>query len=226
MNWSEAHPDVGLFFVTSSGLASGNHRSEALCHAMFEVIERDCEWRWEWMSTTAHRARELDGDTVDSPMLRQLLDQFARAEVSVRMWDMTSKVGVPAYRCTIDDAGPLGRSGPYYGSGCHLSTEIALSRALTEAAQSRLTFIAGSRDDLYPSCYEPAKHPAPRGRVGPPTLSFRERRSPRLGSTFEDDLQTTLRLLDDAGFPRVIAVDHTKAEVRDSGRDGYRPWLA
>jgi ribosomal protein S12 methylthiotransferase accessory factor len=34
------------------------------------------------------------------------------------------------------------------GAGCHLDRTIALCRALTEAAQSRLTAIAGSRDDL------------------------------------------------------------------------------
>ena len=33
--------------------------------------------------------------------------------------------------------------------GCHPDRGIALSRALTEAAQCRLTWIASSRDDLY-----------------------------------------------------------------------------
>ena len=116
MHWSRSHPDDGLLFVTSSGLASGNHRSEALCHAMFEVIERDCERRWERMSPAAQRSRELDADTVDPPVLRGLLDQFAGAGVSVRMWDMTSEVGIPAFGCSIDEAGPLGRTGPTTGS--------------------------------------------------------------------------------------------------------------
>lgn len=34
------------------------------------------------------------------------------------------------------------------GSGCHTDPHIALARAITEAAQSRLTCIAGTRDDL------------------------------------------------------------------------------
>ena len=176
MHWSRSHPDDGLLFVTSSGLASGNHRSEALCHAMFEVIERDCERRWERMSPAAQRSRELDAGTVDPPVLRGLLDQFAGAGVSVRMWDMTSEVGIPAFGCSIDEAGPLGRTGPYDGFGCHLSAEIALSRAMTEAAQSRLTFIAGSRDDLYPSCYESTNHSTPRPPIPPPTRRFQQRR--------------------------------------------------
>ncbi|MFB8235490.1 YcaO-like family protein [Kitasatospora purpeofusca] len=36
----------------------------------------------------------------------------------------------------------------FAGAGCHTDPHIALSRALTEAAQSRLTCIAGTRDDL------------------------------------------------------------------------------
>ncbi|MGW0916489.1 YcaO-like family protein [Streptomyces sp. NPDC002784] len=36
----------------------------------------------------------------------------------------------------------------FAGSGCHFDPAIALSWALTEAAQSRLTCIAGTRDDL------------------------------------------------------------------------------
>ena len=39
------------------------------------------------------------------------------------------------------------------GGGCHPDRGIALSRALTEAAQSRLTLIAGSRDDCPPGHY-------------------------------------------------------------------------
>jgi YcaO-like protein with predicted kinase domain len=212
LNWSKVHPDAGLFMVTSSGLASGNYRSEALCHAIFEAVERDCEWRLERLSDAAKGARELNGETIDSPMLRRLLRQFSDAGVFVRMWDITSDVAIPAYQCTITDTGPLARLGPFGGSGCHLSADIALARALTEAAQSRLTFIAGSRDDLFPSVYEAVKDPAPRGRAALPTLSFRKRRSPRLGSTFEDHLRTTLQLLDAAGFQRVVAVDHTRPE--------------
>ena len=212
MNWSEVHPDTGLFMATSSGLASGNLRSEALCHAIFEAIERHADWRWERLSDGACHSRELDPDTIDSPMLRQLLDQCARAGVMVRMWDFTSEVAVPSYACEISGGGPPGSLGPYGGTGCHLSKEIALARAITEAVQSRLTVISGSRDDMFFSEYAPKADQAPKDSLATPTLSFRERRSPRLGATFDDDLRTTLRLLADAGFPRVVAVDHTRPE--------------
>ena len=54
------------------------------------------------------------------------------------------------------------------GAGAHADPAIALSRAITEAAQSRLTVIAGARDDisgrLYPPAGTPAGRPARAGR--------------------------------------------------------------
>ena len=41
----------------------------------------------------------------------------------------------------------------YHGSGCNPSRTTALLRALTEAAQSRLSHIAGSRDDFFRRTY-------------------------------------------------------------------------
>ena len=57
----------------------------------------------------------------------------------------------------ISEIGPRdepGRLRRFHGAGCHPDRVIALTRALTEAAQSRLTYIAGIRDDLLPSEYE------------------------------------------------------------------------
>lgn len=211
LDWSRAHGDAGLFLVTSTGLASGNEREEALCHAIFEVIERDAEWRWDRLPAAAQRATELCAESVEEPMLRHLLDHFADAGLAVYMWDMTSDVCIPVYYCSIKETNPFGAIQTFGGSGCHLSKEIALSRALTEAAQSRLTFIAGSRDDLFPDVYEPAQDTSG-AAASSPTLDFRTRKSPYLGATFAEDLSTTLDLLHAAGFPRVIAVDHTKPE--------------
>jgi YcaO-like protein with predicted kinase domain len=212
LDWSRPHPDSGLFLVTSTGLACGNDRAEALCHAIFEVIERDAEWRWDRLPAKAQHATELCAESVEAPMLRGLLDRFVDAGITVYMWDMTSDIGIPVYYCSIEDSNPFGGIGTFGGSGCHLSKEIALSRALTEAAQSRLTFISGSRDDLFPGLYEPAVQNAPRVAVTSPTLDFRTRKAPRPGETFAEDLATTLDLLRAAGFPQVIAVDHTKPE--------------
>jgi ribosomal protein S12 methylthiotransferase accessory factor len=49
--------------------------------------------------------------------------------------------------------------GFYQGFGAHLVPEIAIARALTEAAQTRLTYIAGARDDFFPFDYARATDP-------------------------------------------------------------------
>ena len=212
LDWSRAHPDAGLFLATSTGLASGNTQEEALCHAIFEVVERDAEWRWQNLTGNGQQRTAVDPDSIEAPLLRCLLDQFAAAGTWVEIWDMTAEVGIPVYSCSIGDTNPFGSMRIFGGTGCHLSKEIALSRALTEAAQSRLTFIAGSRDDLFPDLYEPEDDEAPGPQDPRPALDFGTRRSPPLGATFADDLATSLRLLRAAGFRRVIAVDHTTPE--------------
>jgi ribosomal protein S12 methylthiotransferase accessory factor len=54
---------------------------------------------------------------------------------------------------TVDDPVCRRRLPAAIGGGCHPDRAVALSRALTEAAQSRLTLIAGSRDDCPPAYY-------------------------------------------------------------------------
>ena len=62
------------------------------------------------------------------------------------------------------------------GMGAHPMRGIALSRALTEAAQSRLTYIAGSRDDVFRDMYARLRDPEVKRRIlaerDPATLSF------------------------------------------------------
>jgi ribosomal protein S12 methylthiotransferase accessory factor len=151
---TEADPDVGLLCTDSNGLASGNDWWEAICHGLFEVIERDCEWRWRRLSRAERERRLLNNETIGSPLLRALLDRCLKADIELRIWDMTSDLGLPAYHCILWEAQDWRPLGPYFGAGCHVSKEVAFSRALTEAAQSRLTYIAGSRDDLFPHSYD------------------------------------------------------------------------
>ena len=101
------------------------------------------------------------------------------------------------------------------GSGCHPVREVAWLRAMTEAAQSRLTYIVGSRDDLYRKDAEEASKPeamaeyaalAP-GRLdygGIPTTEF---------ATFEADVEWMLGRLEASGYDRAIVFDLTQAEI-------------
>jgi ribosomal protein S12 methylthiotransferase accessory factor len=140
----------GCFAMSSNGLASGNHLFEAIVHGVSEVIERDADTLFELAAEKERRSRQVDPGTVDDPECAMLLSQLHDRGIYVAVWDITSTVGVPAFRCYLFDRNdnrpwPLP---PSKGMGCHPDKGVALSRALTEAAQCRLTWIASSRDDL------------------------------------------------------------------------------
>ncbi|MFJ1608463.1 YcaO-like family protein [Streptomyces sp. NPDC088253] len=204
----------GCFASTSNGLASGNEYTEAVVHALCEAIERDAAAVWQQLPEDARDATLIDPDTVDDPDCQNVLERYAAAGIDVECADITSDVGVPAFLCQISDTADSWHPRRFSGMGCHLDPGIALLRALLEAAQSRLTYITGSRDDLLRRDYravagdgcktgsaERRGHQASR-RFGsvPPT--------PRTGS-FSEDLDVLMERLRAAGLGSVLVVDLT-----------------
>ncbi|WP_163333604.1 YcaO-like family protein, partial [Klebsiella aerogenes] len=66
--------------------------------------------------------------------------------VEVVVLDCTVDTGVPTFTAYLCDTGNPSL-GVYHGYGTHLDPQVAVIRAICEAAQGRLVFIAGSRDD-------------------------------------------------------------------------------
>lgn len=150
-DYREPRPPWSRYFPTSSnGLASGNHPLEATCAALCEVIERDASTLWQLRSGDERAGRRIDPDTVNDPACRMLIDRLHACGMLLSIWDTTTDVGIAAFVCRIREARDNRRAAlrPFWGMGCHLARGIALSRAITEAVQTRLTFISGSRDDL------------------------------------------------------------------------------
>ncbi|MEM7424434.1 MAG: YcaO-like family protein, partial [Pseudomonadota bacterium] len=139
-------PHSGAFTATTNGLASGNSAEEAVLHALLEVVERDATTLWKLGEHAWSGATAVDLATV-SGAPRHLLDLFEAAKISVAVWDCRSDVGIPTFLCLIHDR--TGETGAdEIGCGTHTVTEIALVRALTEAAQARCTYVAGAREDI------------------------------------------------------------------------------
>lgn len=220
MNYTLGMRATGAGFLASSnGLASGNHRLEAISHGICEVIERDAATLWRLKDTTAAAATRVDLASVADPVCRGVLDTYERAQVGVGVWDMTSDVGAPTFLCRIfDETGDEVRRLPVAeGQGCHPQREIALLRALTEAAQSRLTYIAGSRDDCLPAEYDRLRnrdvltqHRAEWLLPGP-SRAFSDSATWQ-ADTFDDDVAWELDRLQMVGIQRVIVVDLTRPE--------------
>ncbi|MGW0647693.1 YcaO-like family protein [Streptomyces umbrinus] len=134
-------PDV--MRATSTGLACGNTRDEALLHAMYEVIERDVLFTDETLNGALRRL--VDPATVDDPYACTLIDRLRERHTLLDVATLDNAYGLPvcaAYLWSED------YPAWFAGTGCHADAAIALTRAITEAAQSRLTCIAGTRDDL------------------------------------------------------------------------------
>lgn len=209
----------GCFLAGSNGLASGNHKVEAISHAITELVERDATTLWHLSGPAAQAGTRIDPDTIDDPVCRSLIDRFEAAGVAVGIWDIASDIGLPAFLCRIveREESPQQTIRPASGMGCHVSREVALSRALTEAAQSRLTFIAGARDDMPRKEYERHLDPAHHARWKAAILGGEGRcdfkRCPTGSApTIQGDLARQLDRLRAVGITEAVAVDLTKPE--------------
>ncbi|TQV84269.1 hypothetical protein FKG94_06325 [Exilibacterium tricleocarpae] len=203
------------YMWTSNGLASGNHLVEATLHALYEVAERDTISRLGVDGKiTMKRCQVIDTGTIDDPMILDLRLKLDQADVTLVLISVQGEIDLPTFWAILLDGNPTSfTSQVRMGYGTHLSASLAATRAITEAAQSRLTFIHGAREDLKDSAsYKKAD-----------TFSglykyFNKMKGEVPWSTFEDksdrDLQVDYRRVisefTDAGFDRVYRVDLTR----------------
>ncbi len=203
------------FHGTSNGLASGNTLLEALLHGLYEVIERDSNALFHRMSEPAQDARAVNLDSITGPCVT-LIDAFRRAGVLVRVWNQTSDIGLPVFRCMSAPGDSSDIVEPDSGYGCHSDRDIALSRALTEVAQSRLTRIAGARDDIDPATFsERAKLAARENAIRCMSETARQNFElvpTRTTDRLQDDLDHILSCLIAVGCNQVFCLDMTRPE--------------
>jgi ribosomal protein S12 methylthiotransferase accessory factor len=204
------------FQLTSNGLASGNNFLEAVNAGLFEVIERD--------AVTCHRVAWAQNrqppavvrlETIEHPLVLELLERFAAARIGVVLCDCTVDTGIPVYLAYVYDL-VLRQIGVYKGYGAHLDPGIAMIRALTEAVQGRAIYIAGSRDDMFRHNYLKLKGDDGASMVTAmeglaPTVDARKRASEARDS-FEGDTLLALRKLQSAGLDQVIVVDLSRPD--------------
>jgi ribosomal protein S12 methylthiotransferase accessory factor len=143
--------DRRIFISSSNGLASGNTPDEAIIHAICELLERDQTsfWLIEELYLGHTAPRRVKVQTIADPVCQPIIEKCHNAGLKLFVWHIATTVGVPVFACTAADL--TGRT--LYpqrasGFGCHPWPNVALARALTEALQSRLTHIAGIRDDV------------------------------------------------------------------------------
>ena len=138
------YPTKGkLFRGNTNGLASGNNLDEAILHATLEVIERDA---WSLADLSRKIPTKINPEDAKNPLIHELIEKFESAGVKIILKDLTSEFEIPVVAAVCDDLSknPLMLC---VGVGCHLNPEIAILRALTEVAQSRVSQLHGFRRD-------------------------------------------------------------------------------
>jgi ribosomal protein S12 methylthiotransferase accessory factor len=204
-----------LFRTNTNGLAAGNAIEEAVFHALMEVIERDA---WSLFEVDSSRARNLalSDCAARSGLVSDLITRLKSASVEPHLKDITSDVGITTIAAAIDDESTKDAALLSLGVGTHLVPEIAVLRALTEAVQSRLTTIHGTREDTFKAEYV--------RRIGYDRMKRINRKwfSPSAedarfedlpthnNDDFLDDINFTLSRLKTVGLGEAIAIDLTR----------------
>ena len=148
-----------LFGWTTNGLASGNSLDEATLHALLEVLERD--------AIAMNKARDCSQLVLNTdlpPPFDELEAHWRRCGIELSVRYVPNAFDLPCFQARLHEAASADVN-LAIGSGLHLDRQVALTRAISEAAQSRLTHIHGGRDDvtIFYSKYDRWR---PRARIG------------------------------------------------------------
>lgn len=214
MSRSAMASSLRSFLVSSNGLGAGNSFLEAVASGLYEVIERDGIACHHYAAVNKHRPIPVMPDSTlrTYPLVASILEKCDQAEVHVFVQECVVNTYVPTYMALVYDR--VERGVPVMrGSGTHLDPEIALVRAITEALQGRLNFIAGSRDDIFRSAYVRARASwddsvklIEIARVNCPEAT---RIDSRAFDSFQSDIQALLGCVQRAGLNNVVVIDLT-----------------
>lgn len=208
-----AHSYRLLFRTNTSGLASGNELEEAIFHGLAEVIERDA-----WTMVEATRDTGPIIQNVGGGLAGDLMEKFSQAQVDVYLKDITSDIGIPTCAAVSDDVKLKDPTLLTTGMGTHTCAGVAVLRALTEVAQSRLTQIHGAREDTTVADfrkqigYDRTKRLNKHWFDTSKTRDFAEIKS-QDNIDFLDDIKHMTNRLEEAGLNRAIIVNLTREEI-------------
>ena len=227
------HPPT---FVTTdtNGLASGNTREEAICHALCELAERDA---WTFVELGAHvmprerRSFALGLDAKDGPddlemfpcvdlEPSDLLLKFWNADLFPIVRDITSELGIPAFFASVCDESITGFPMAHCGLGAHPNADVAFRRALLEVAQSRCVDIQAVREDILPPSAV-SDHFSPHARrvdvINRESWYFGKSKNLRKLrdipsyplATIDEDLEFLLKRFAACGLQQIMVIDFT-----------------
>lgn len=211
-----------LYDLSTNGLASGNHLIEATLHGLYEVIERDAISRLfvgGRLKLGPERCLVMDLRTVNDDLVGELLQRLDCAEIkSVLIWVRSALPVHTFWAVLLDGKAASPSTMVNVGYGTHTSPSVAAIRAITEAAQSRLSFIHGAREDMGYKIRSTSRALAARiyayfDRLGASgqAVSNWQTLADRASDDLHQDLRLTVEALAGAGYKTILRIDMTRA---------------
>lgn len=153
-----ATPPVPAFVQSSTGLGAGRSFHQACLQGLLEGVERDAVARARRTHGTLERQRlDLAQATGD---LAAFLGRLDRQGFVLGAWTLPARLPVPVIWCWLAERASPQRLLAHAAEGMAAALDplTALWQAIREAAQARITVIAGAREDIGRKAYAP---PAP-----------------------------------------------------------------
>jgi YcaO-like protein with predicted kinase domain len=144
----EAFEKPRFIQASGTGLAAAFHHTNAKLHGLCEVVERDSHNKWNTLEDTPRMKTLTDPRAAKDDDVQSLLALVERAGLELFLWNATGSGFVPCYIAELVDYLPTADVPFAQGSAAHPVTSTAIKKAIAEALQVRLTYIAGHRDDL------------------------------------------------------------------------------
>jgi ribosomal protein S12 methylthiotransferase accessory factor YcaO len=209
---TKTYDTPSLFPTGTNGLASGATMLEAVVHAITELVERMYTHRLEQGDAKVECLFESE---CADPAVAAIA---ARDDVELQLHCV--RLGADTRDLAMIVAFLVGERTAFMGRACGLDVDDAIVRAVSEAVQGHAVTMCGSRDHLVRATPGPAGPPPP---AEPDwdlpeyrTLSIADHRKRVIAHDVDDlhaELELLLGWLADAGYPRVLAVNLTRAGI-------------
>jgi ribosomal protein S12 methylthiotransferase accessory factor len=144
----EPASSVPMFGWSTNGLASGNSLEEATLHALLEVLERDALA----MNLARDESRLVPNASLPMPF-RELAIEWASRGIELVVRSLPDALGLPCFVAAVLQPRSR-RVRVSRGWGYHFRRDIALARAICEAAQIRILVLQDAGHDRIGATHE------------------------------------------------------------------------
>ncbi len=149
--------DRRAFRSSTIGLGAGRTKAEATAHALLEIVENSATVLLDSFGPLKPLMKSICDPVGIDPSLDEAILRVRHMGFETHFAAIPCRVGFPVIGAFVYPVSATTRSASsrtFAGYACRPNVRNAALSALLEAVQSRLTDIAGARDDIDPTQYE------------------------------------------------------------------------